>query len=71
MINPLFYPDDPNFNWLEEHHQEHIVNWLRRQKALGRLTFDIGMEGVRLPAGLRRKMKTQGMDSGVPDLKKN
>lgn len=69
MINPLFAPNDPNFNWLEEHHQEHIATWLRDQKHAGRLSFDIGMEGVRLPMKLRAKMKKQGMDEGIPDLK--
>ena len=69
MVSPLFAPDDLLFNWQEEHHQEHIVTWLRDQKRLRRLTFDIGMEGVRLPAKLRKKMKEQGMDSGIPDLK--
>lgn len=70
FVNPLFAPDDLNFNWLEEHHQEHIATWLRDQKRVGRLSFDVGMEGVRITSNsLRGRLKRQGMDSGVPDLK--
>lgn len=69
MADPLFAPNNPEFNWLEEHHQECIATWLRSQKRTGRLSFDIGMEGVRLPKSLRAKMKRQGMDAGTPDIK--
>jgi hypothetical protein len=67
-IDPLIAPNNAEFNWLEEHHQVHIARWLRAQKAKGRLSFAIGMEGVRLPISLRKKMKRQGMDAGTPDI---
>jgi len=68
-VNPLFAPDNLLYPWLEEHHQIFIANWLRAQKQAKRLTFDIGMEGVRLTPKTRTKCKAQGMDSGVPDIK--
>lgn len=60
--------DSTEVNWLESDLQAHIVEWLREEKALGRLAFAVGMEGVRLSPGLRAKAKKQGMDKGIPDL---
>ena len=53
----------------ESQHQAHIVKWLRAEKAERNLSFDIGMEGVRLKPYQASQAKSQGMDRGVPDLK--
>ena len=54
----------------EYEEQCRVVAWARRMSVIEpRLRLlRAGMEGVRLPIGLRRKCKTAGMDSGWPDL---
>jgi len=55
--------------YTESQHQKHIVVWLREQKALRKLSFDVGMEGIRLKPYQINQVKSQGMDAGVPDIK--
>lgn len=62
-------PDDENVNWLEEHHQAHIVVFLRRMKKAGLLDFEVGMEGIHLLKPALAKAKIQGMDAGSPDFR--
>lgn len=57
--------DNPDAGWLEEHIQAAVVTNLRR----GGVTFEVGMEGVRLSKGQRGRAKVQGMDAGKADIK--
>lgn len=44
--------------------QASVVQWLN----LKRIEYRVGLEGVRLTIGQRRKMKAQGMGKGWPDI---
>lgn len=61
--------DNEKTKYTESQHQAHIVKWLREQKSERNLSFDIGMEGVWMPPRLQAKMKREGRDRGVPDIK--
>jgi len=55
-------------NIKEDSLQAHIVKTLRKLKALRRLDFVIGMQGIRLQPYQRNRIKSQGMESGQPDI---
>jgi len=69
MTDPLIFPDNKDFPWKEEHLQRHICDWLRVQRDQGKLSYDVGMEGIKLSIGVAVKAKKNGMNKGVPDLK--